>query len=1011
MKKMKNDRLNEILKKRNRKHRRLSARKGRKDIQIVDVKAERRLNQVYQCVKKHPKSSNRAVVEPVVLDEKPIFEDNVPSISAEIAKEEAVKTEKKKKKKKEKRYTKSGRPKSRWFSIIPALLIWLVIICGIVGTVGVSYVAYEIYERKPEFLPSKLEAPESTIVYDAKGNVIQELGEYKRENIDYNKLPNVLIDAFLSIEDARYFEHFGFDIPRFSKAILENLQSMSFAQGGSTFTMQLIKNSYFQIDAGDDSTIAESSVGRKAQEIMLAIEADYKMTKQEILIDYLNRINFGNNIRGIEKAAQYYFGKEASELDLSESAFLAGIINSPNIFNPYNELIKNDDSAYTSQDTTYLENGTVRRNEVLDMMVYHGYISANEAKLAKAVKLEDQLKGIGDEWSDKVSYYQGYIDAVIEEVITKTGLDPYYNSMEIYTNMDPHMQKVVYDIQNENVGIYLTQDKMQSAISIMDNQTGELIALGGGKETGGARAWNRATMSRFQPGSTVKPVLDYMLAFENVGWATTHVITDKPIFYYGGSSQIKNFDGKYYGDITVADALGNSSNTCAIQALEAVIDAKDEDYVVEFLNNCGIPTTAEDFDIQYAIGGNRFAVSPVQLGGLHAVMMNQGKYVEPHTVKKIVFADERKEDYVADTEGKQVVSPGAAFMTATLCYGNVYGPYDNLMYILKTGYPVYAKTGTTDWSSDGYDYGIPYGAIKDSWLVCHTSRFTNVIWTGFDKLDYDSYFYWEPNVKGEIGRYLLDEEYNYFNYEPTYVSQPDDVSTISHTSGVYPYVYDAGNYVTGYILNDFYSTTSIANVSIPTKTKVFNKMSGSLDDNFILTVDWGLSGPQKDGKVECEYDISGTSGYGEKVYAHGPCIYGGGAWADPVGATYKADIYLDGKLITTLESKTTTATFDMSEFATTPEIVLPKPPTFEDILDIFRPNEEIKPGEPTDPNNPGTDPENPDPIIPGPNPKPDKPIIPLKPRIEGTIKVCGWYSFSTDKKDRHCFEIAPKKVD
>ena len=406
MKKM-NDRLSKTKIKMIKVHRRLSGRVGRKDIEIIDIWEERRLSKIYQRIKKH--SAPIKEEEDTFVDLVNVEED-APSISSEIVKEEANLNENKKKKKKDKkkRFTKSGRPKSRWYSIIPAVLIWLIIFCGCVGVVGVSYVAYEMYLTKPVFNPTKLEAPESTIVFDVHGNVIQELGEYKRENISYENLPNSLIDAFLSIEDARYFEHFGFDIPRFSKAILENLKTMSFDQGGSTFTMQLIKNSYFQIDAGEDSTIAESSIARKAQEIMLAIEADYKLTKEEILIDYLNRINFGNNIRGIEKAAQYYFGKEAHELNLSESAFLAGIINSPNIFNPYNELIKNNpDSAYTSQDTEYLKNGTIRRNEVLDMMVYHGYISKNEADIAKTVKLEDQLIGIGDEWSDKVEYYQG----------------------------------------------------------------------------------------------------------------------------------------------------------------------------------------------------------------------------------------------------------------------------------------------------------------------------------------------------------------------------------------------------------------------------------------------------------------------------------------------------------------------------------------------------------------------------------------------------------------------------
>ena len=988
--KKKNDRVNKSEIKMIKTHLRLSGRIGRKDIEIIDVKEERRINKIYQKIKQHPSTSKEEIS--VSIDKENIV-DEKPSISAEIAQEEAnIKKDKKKKKnKKERRLTKSGRPKSRWYSIFFATIIWLIVICGLVGTVGVSYVAYQMYLTKPAFSAEKLEAPDSTIVYDVNGNVIQEIGEYKRENITYAELPNVLVDAFLSIEDARYFEHFGFDIPRFSKAILENLRTMSFGQGGSTFTMQLIKNSYFQIDAGEDSTIAESSIVRKAQEIMLAIEADYKMPKEDILIDYLNRINFGNNIRGIEKAAQYYFGKDASDLNLPESAFLAGIINSPNSYNPYNELIKNDpNSMYTSQAVEYLNNGTKRRNEVLDMMLYHGYISEAELLAAKTVKLEDQLVGVGDEWANKAEYFQGYIDAVIEEVIAKTGLNPYYTSMKIYTNMDPYVQQVVYDIQNDNTSIDVDRGLMQTAIAIMNNQTGELVALGGGRDEGGARQWNRATMSRFQPGSTVKPVLDYLLAFETLGWATTHVLTDKPIYFYNGDKLVSNFNNRYWGDITLQTALGDSSNTCAIQALEAVINAKDEQYVIDYLNSVGVPTTADDFDIQYAIGSNRFAVSPVQLAAMHAVLMNGGKYIEPHTVNRIEFADEEKEDYVADTVGNQVISPGAAFMSATLCYSNVYGPFYNLMQGLRTGYPVYAKTGTTDWSDDGLSYGIPLGAIKDSWLVCQTSQYTNAIWTGFDRLERGSYFPYEPNVKGQIGRYLLDIEKDHFGYEPTYVSQPDDVSRITHTSGVYPYVNDAGNYVTGYILDKFYGTTSINNVKVPPKTKVFKGVSATLDKNFGLNIEFNLSGPQADGSVDCTHDFSAKNYRGHVTYAKGPCIYSGGPWVDPV-AKYTAEIWVGGELKETIEVDTLTATVDLSKYTT---LELPKPiiPPVEDIIESLKPSkpDKDKPSD-KDPNKPN-DGENEKPK-PNPIPKPE-PIRVLK----GDVEIVAWYSLNPKEK-------------
>ena len=232
----------------------------------------------------------------------------------------------------------SKRPKAKTITKVFATITCIIAVIGILGGIGAIIFANKLLEGKPEFDRAKLDSQESSVIYDMNGDEIVELGLYLRENIEYDDMPNSLVDAFLSIEDSRYFEHFGFDIPRFTKAILENIKSGGFGQGGSTMTMQLVKNSYFQVDADGESTMAAhkgmSGVQRKMQEIVLAIEANKEVSKKDILALYINKINYGNNIRGVQKAAQYYFGKDASELGLVESAFLAGIINAPNNYNP-----------------------------------------------------------------------------------------------------------------------------------------------------------------------------------------------------------------------------------------------------------------------------------------------------------------------------------------------------------------------------------------------------------------------------------------------------------------------------------------------------------------------------------------------------------------------------------------------------------------------------------------------------------------------------------------------------
>lgn len=372
---------------------------------------------------------------------------------------------------------------------IAIFFVYFLLIAGLIVGGGGLYVASVMIKDAPEISLSDFEGLESSQVYDKDGNLITELGAYLRENITYDDMPASLVDAFVAIEDSRFFEHPGFDVPRFAKAALENLKSKSFGQGGSTFTMQLVKNTYFQVDDLENSTIAEKSVDRKVQEIWTALKLETLIDKKQIFQLYLNKLNFGGNIRGVQKAAQYYFGKNANDLSLSESALLAGIINRPNAYNPYENL----------------DYATNRRNTVLDMMVYHGYISELEAELAKSIRVEDLLVGEDYTISESGGPYQAYVDAVIEEVKQITGKDPALTPMKVYTNMDRTVQEQIDAIQNgEN--IEYPDELMQIAIVSMDNQTGEIRGLGGGRNYSGARLLNRAISQFKQPGSAGQAV-------------------------------------------------------------------------------------------------------------------------------------------------------------------------------------------------------------------------------------------------------------------------------------------------------------------------------------------------------------------------------------------------------------------------------------------------------------------------------------------------------------------------
>jgi len=556
-----------------------------------------------------------------------------------------------------------------------------------------------------------------------------------------------------------------------------------FSQGGSTATMQLVKNTYFTVDAGDNSTIAEKSIDRKIQEIYLSLLLEQKVSKEEIMELYLNKLNFGGNIRGVQKASQYYFGKNVNELNLSESALLAGIINKPNGFNPYNKL----------------QEATERRNTVLDMMLYHGYITELECSLAKEIPIAYQLVGEDAmDVRDSHHAYQSYLDAVIEEAIALTGKDPATTSMTIYTYLDTDIQAKMDSISNDEF-IDFKNELMQMSMVCMDNTNGQIVALSGGRNyTEGERLFNRATSMYQQPGSSVKPFLSYALAFEELGWATSHIVTDRPYLYRGTTKVVKNFDGRYRGDMTLWDAVGTSMNTPAIQTLQDVIDHSGRNRVISYMNDLGFTqVNTNNFDLGYAIGGSSYTATPVQMTAAHATMINSGRYNTPHTIEKIVFADGT--ELVSEPEQKQVLSEGAAYLVSLLMENDVTGPYVNYMQILKSKYPVYAKTGTSDWGKDGEVYGIPTGAVKDKWMIASTSKYTTTLWLGFDKAVpksegqtwFDSSFN-RQNYPGKIMRELLNTIHDDPETYPEALTQPEDVTSITHILGTFPYASTSG---------------------------------------------------------------------------------------------------------------------------------------------------------------------------------------------------------------------------
>lgn len=765
--------------------------------------------------------------------------------------------------------------RNRILKIADGVMIFILCIYMIIGTAGITLVR-KLTDDIPSLDLSRLKSEESTIIYDGDDNVITEVGTYYRQNITYEDCPESLVDAFLAIEDSRYFTHNGFDIPRFSKSIINTFVHGDM-QGGSTFTMQLVKNSYFSIEDGQQSTERKATIRYKVQQILLSMELETKMNKKEIFALYINKVNFGDRIRGVQKAAQYYFGKNVSDLSLSESAMLAGIVNLPNRYNPY----------------YYLDYATTRRNQVLSLMVTHGYISQQEYDLASSIRVEDLLSG-GKNMNTENMQFAEYTDVVLQEALALTGKDPVLHGMEIHTALNRTVQNTIESIEDGSYGISFSNDTMQTAIISIDNTNGEIIGIGGGRNyNGGAMLLNRATSMYKQPGSTIKPVLSYALAFEYLGYSLDEILMDRPISFPAEERVLVNANGKYAGEVTLKDAVAKSLNIPAILTLEKVTSKIGGQAVVDYMHSIGLSTASnENFHMSYAIGGNLLEATVLEMAGAHAAIINHGVYNKPHTIRRIVTSS--GQEYSPDGLNVQVLSSGSAWLTAQLMKNNVDvgNQLYNYMGVLQKDYPVYAKTGTTDWGEDGLQYGIPVGVMKDKWMIASTSNYTNAVWLGWDKAVAGGYTYFtswmdQQNITGQINLALINAQETIPTASVAGVPRPDDVTDVTYQKGTWPHVTSTSSYNS---ITSQVSVTGLSNMPSIDSSNALQSLSASVYNN-ILYITWG-------GKKGCgggSIDISLKDGNRIRESAYGACLANTYS-AYPYNTKYYADVYIDDAL-------------------------------------------------------------------------------------------------------------------
>jgi len=613
-------------------------------------------------------------------------------------------------------------------------LLTLFVICVIAGGGLFAYYVSSV----PKLTENKLQSTNSSRIYDGNGSLIADLGSEKRESASTDEIPITLVNAITSIEDKRFFTHRGIDVYRIMGAAINNLRHNS-TQGGSTLDQQLIKLAYFSTNTSDQT------LKRKSQEIWLSLQMERQYTKQEILTFYVNKVYMGNGYYGMKTAAKSYFGKELGDLSVAQAALLAGIPQAPTQYDPYT----NPDAAKE------------RRNTVLNEMYEDKNISKEEYVQAKATDISDGLLPLTNKASYE-PYLDNYIKQVIEQVSTEANADIYSAGLDVYTNLDPDIQKYIWNVYNSNDYIAYPDDKFQVASTIIDVTNGRVVAQLGSRhqDENIALGTNQAVQTDRDWGSTMKPITDYAPAIEKRVYTNTGTtVYDTPYNFPGTSTPVYNWDRKYYGSISLTYAIQQSRNVTAVKALQAT----GLDYAQSFLKDLGIeyPEMFYSNAISSSTTSSdpKYGASSEKMAAAYASFANGGTYYKPSYIKSIKFEDGLTKSY--DSKGVEAMSPQTAYMMNSMLKQVLTGGTATEAYVPGTINA--GKTGTSNYSDDEYyqvqkESGVYADLIvPDETFVGYNTKYAMAIWTGYENRKtplYGSDLNIAKQIYGLTSRYL-----------------------------------------------------------------------------------------------------------------------------------------------------------------------------------------------------------------------------------------------------------------
>lgn len=563
--------------------------------------------------------------------------------------------------------------------------------------------------KAPELSESKLVATTSSKIYDSKNELIADLGAERRVNAQSSDIPTDLVNAIVSIEDHRFFNHRGIDSIRIAGAFLRNLRSNSGLQGGSTLTQQLIKLTYFS------TSTADQTLSRKVQEAWLAIQLERTATKQEILTYYVNKVYMSNGNYGMQTAAENYYGKDLKDLSIPQLALLAGMPQAPNQYDPY----------------SHPEAALERRNLVLSEMQRQGYLTAEQYETAINTPITDGLQSLKS-LNSYPQYMDNYLKEVIDQVEQETGYNLLTTGMEVYTNVDQEVQKHLWDVYNTDQYVNYPDDDIQAASTIVDVSNGKVIAQLGSRHQASNVSFgtNQAVETNRDWGSTMKPITDYAPALEyDIYDSTAYMLKDVPYNFPGTSTPVYNWDRGYYGNITLQTAIQQSRNVPAVETLDRV----GLDKAKKFLNGLGIdyPTMvyANAISSNTTESGKQYGASSEKMAAAYAAFANGGTYYKPMYINKVVFSDGSSKEF--SDPGTRAMKETTAYMMTemmktVLYYGNGTGAYISWL-------PQAGKTGTSNYTDAEIENHIKTDqyVAPDEMFVGYTRKYSMAVWTGY----------------------------------------------------------------------------------------------------------------------------------------------------------------------------------------------------------------------------------------------------------------------------------------